>query len=77
MLLRRKLLRAELVGRGDLDGQRGCFLVSARHQLDLRDHGVVGHHHGDGAEEDLEVVRKLAPAGVAGVHRDERRARRI
>ena len=39
-------------------------------------HTVVGHHHGDGAEESLQVVGQLCATGVAGVHRDEAGARR-
>lgn len=41
----------------------------------LCDECVVGHHHGDGPEESLEVVGKLCSAGVAGVHGDEGGAR--
>lgn len=41
----------------------------------LCDERVVGHHHGDGPEESLEVVGKLRSTGVAGVHGDEGGAR--
>lgn len=36
---------------------------------------VVGHHHGDRAEQRLQVVGQLRAARVARVHRDERSAR--
>lgn len=32
---------------------------------------VVWHHHGEGPEESLQVVRELSAAGVPGVHGDK------
>ena len=40
-------------------------------ERDLADERVVGHHHGDGAEEHLQVIGQLLPARVARVHGDE------
>ena len=55
-----ELLAADLVGR-----------VAAARQLDGHDDLPVGHHHRHAAEERLEVLGQLLPAGVARVHRDE------
>ena len=32
---------------------------------------VVGHHHGDGAEESFQIIWQLSTSGVARVHGDE------
>eukprot|EP00962_Isochrysis_galbana_P019781 scaffold5766_cov110-Isochrysis_galbana.AAC.8 len=71
VVLRRELLRAQLVGLHDLARQRPRLEVARREQHHLANHRVVGHHHRDGAEEHLEVVGQLGPAGVARVHRDK------
>ena len=48
-----------------------------REQGDLRDQVKVGSDHGDGSEERLEVVGKVHPAQVGGVHGDEVSARGV
>ena len=77
MVLRRELLRAQLVGLHDLARARARFEIAAREEHHLADHRVVGDHHRDRAEEHLEVVGQLNAAGVARVHRDERVARHL
>ena len=38
---------------------------------DFSDESVVGNHHGDGTEENFEIVRKFGSTSVSGVHGDE------
>ena len=66
-----ELLLAQPVEHVELLGEQRRVLVAARGQLDLHDDLAVGHHHRHAAEERLEVLGQLLPAGVAGVHRDE------
>ena len=72
-----QLLGAQLVGGHQLARQVAGLQVAGGVEHDLRDHGVVGHHHGDGAEQRLQVVGQLGAAGVAGVHRDVHVALRV
>eukprot|EP00965_Chrysotila_dentata_P256125 6212443-Pleurochrysis_carterae.AAC.1 len=66
-----QLLRRELVELRHLVGQALGLAKALRKEHNLGDEAVVGHHHGHGAEERLEVVGQLGAAGVARVHRDE------
>ena len=59
MVLRGELLRAESVGGYDLDGEGSGVDEATGVEHDLGDHGVVGDHHGHGAEECLQVVGQL------------------
>ena len=38
---------------------------------DLGNHGVVRNHHANGSKQALQVIRKLCPASITRVHRDE------
>ena len=59
------------LGLGSGVGGRVKVRGRGRVRLDLHDDLPVGHHHGHAAEERLEVLGQLLPAGVARVHRDE------
>ena len=69
--LRRQLLGAQLQHLRDLACHVARTLEAGRIQHDLRDEGVVWHHHGTRPEQGFQVVRQLRPAGVARVHGDE------
>ena len=77
VVLRRELLRAERVRLHDLARERPRVGEAVRHERDLADHRVVGHHHRARPEERLQVVGELGAAGVPRVHRDVHRARRV
>ena len=64
---------AELVEHKELPGQEHVLLETARRQLDAHDDLTVGHHHGDGAELNLEVLGQLLTTGVARVLANDRR----
>ena len=42
-----------------------CITEAFTKQDDLSDEVGVGHHHGDGSEHGLEIVRQLRPTSVA------------
>ena len=71
MVLRGELLRAQAVRLDELARHVASLEVAERVEDDLADHGVVGDHHRDVAEERLEVIRELGTTGVARVHGDE------
>ena len=66
-----QLLLAQGVEHIELLGEDRILGVAAAGELDLHDDLTVGHHHRHAAEEGLEVLWQLLPAGVARVHRDE------
>ncbi len=70
MVLWGELLGAELVDGDDFDGEGARVHEAAGVEGDLADQAVVGHHHGHGAEEYLQVVGQLGAAGVSGIHCD-------
>ena len=70
VVLRRELLRAQLVALHDLRRAVPRLEVPERVQNDLADHRVVGDHHRHRAEQRFQVIGKLRAPGVAGVHRD-------
>eukprot|EP00968_Pinguiococcus_pyrenoidosus_P007308 scaffold486_cov254-Pinguiococcus_pyrenoidosus.AAC.1 len=74
VLLRGQLLLGRVVQHEELLRQQVELRVAHAAELDLHDDLEVGHHHGHAAEQRLEVLRQLLPAGVAGVHRDEEAA---
>ena len=53
MALRRELLRAEFVGRGDLRGQIASIRETVRVQGNLPDHRIIRDHHGHRPEQHL------------------------
>ena len=73
--LRRELLGGELQREGRLQANALGVAVAERVEPDLRDEGIVRHHHGAGPEEGLEVVGELRAPRVAGVHGDVHGAR--
>ena len=70
VVLARQLLGAELVTLDDLLRAVPSLQVAIGEEDDLCDHGVVRNHHGHGAEQGLEIVRKLCTARIARVHRN-------
>mmetsp|Transcript_109650 Transcript_109650/g.266590 ORF Transcript_109650/g.266590 Transcript_109650/m.266590 type:complete len:318 (+) Transcript_109650:949-1902(+) len=71
MVLLRELLLAQLVQRGHLLGKNAGPLETLREEHDLTNLQEIGHNHGHGAEQRLQVIGQLSTAGVAGVHGDE------
>ena len=55
----------------NLFGQRFGVGEAERKQGNLGDERVVGHHHGHGSEQGLQVVGQFGAAGIAGIHCDE------
>ena len=62
-----ELFLAEFVERVELLGQDEVLLEAAAGQLDADDDGAVWNHHRYCPEVDLEVLRQLLTARVAGI----------
>lgn len=65
--LLRKLLLTQLVESIKLPGQNDVVNEATTSQLHPDDNLSVGHHHGHGAEVNLQVFRKLLPSSIARI----------
>jgi len=76
-VLYRQLLRAEPISSDYFFGQHLGVLEALGVQRDLRNHGIVGNHHGHWSEKNLQVVGQLGSSEIAGIHCDKDGARRL
>lgn len=53
-----------------LFGQISGILETHRIEVDLRDHGVIWHHHRHGSEKSLQIVGQHRSPCVSWIHRD-------
>ena len=65
--LLRKLLLTQLVEREKLPGQNNVVNEAATSQLHPDDNLSVRHHHGHGAEANLQVFREFLPPSIARI----------
>ena len=77
MVLRWKLLRAELISRNNLLGKIPRVQEPIAVEWDLGDHCIVRNHHRHRSKQGLKVIRKLTSACIPWVHRDEDIARSL
>ena len=70
MVLLGELLARERVERGHLLGEHARALEALGEEHDLADLQHVGHDHGHGPEERLEVVGQLGAARIEGGQQD-------